>query len=132
MFGLDVAGTDVDNLRDIRKYIKDHPEKSAEIRLMLITAGVKMGINTLYPAVPVTIQKFNEAMIGILEDINNKVKESNEMTKNNNEIAQNQQAAAEVKGGFRSKKISRKHIYKRIHDSLKRYHKTTTFKKKGK
>ena len=119
MFGLDVAGTDVDNLRDIRKYIIDHPEKSAEIRLMLITAGVKMGINTIYPAVPMTIQKFNEAMVGILEDINNKVKESNDII----------QQAAEVKGGFRSKKISRKHIYKRINDSLKRYHKTTTFKK---
>ena len=123
MFGLDIAGTDVDNLNIIRKYIKDNPDKSTEIRFMLITAFGKMIILTLYPAVPMTIQKLNESMIGILEDINNEVKEDN-----------NGPTLGGSNGSNGSKKISRKHIYKRMHDSMKRYHKTnnlktTTFKK---
>jgi hypothetical protein len=58
-------------------------------------------------------------MVGILEDINNKVKE------NNKEIEGAE--AVSVNGG-RSKRLSRKHIHKRMNDSLKRYHKTNNLK----
>ena len=125
MFILDVTGTNVDNLTAIRKYIADNPDKSASIKLMLLTAAIKMGVTTAYPVVPITTEKFNEAMVGILEDINNKVKENNKEGAIGAEGAEGAEGVS-VNGG--SKRLSRKHIHKRMNDSLKRYHKTNNLK----
>jgi hypothetical protein len=70
-------------------------------------------------------------MVGILEDINNKVKENNKEAEEGGAEAGGAEAggagAVSVNGGS-SKRLSRKHIHKRMNDSLKRYHKTNNLK----